>query len=500
MRAGDCTVGALDSRDMDETAPDLRAATLSGVKWTSIARLLGELATFASSIALARLISPAEFGETVVAVFFAALGPAIAVQGVGSWLVHAKAPSARHERAAVLLCILSGLVFTALTVAFALVVAPPLFGDRAADLLLLISPVMLLSSLVAVPMADLQRRLDFRRLAWVDLTMTASVSLVAVLLAALGLEAEALIGGYVASAALTALLASAYARPPRPGWCRPELGEIAHYGTPAAGSSMLHTVTRNADYVILAARLPAAQVGYYLRGFQLGSEYQAKISGILLRVALPVLSRATDLDEVRRIRARIVRTHASVLFPLLLGLIALAPLFVPLVYGPNWEPAVELTQILAIAGLAAALGTGTGPLLLATGHPRALLVYNLLSAVVYIAAVLIALPMGLTAVCWAVAIVTWASFFVLQYAIVDRIVGIPLLDTLRDALPALVAGLPLLAVSWLLSGWLEPALPDWLVLVLAGMAGLAAYALCLRLLFASAWSDLTLLAGRAGLT
>ena len=259
---------------------------------------------------------------------------------------------------------------------------------------------------------------------------------------------------------------------------------------------MLHTVTRNADYVILAARLAPAQVGYYLRAFQLGSEYQAKISGILLRVALPVFSRAVDHAEVRRIRARIVRTHASVLFPLLLGLIALAPLFVPLVYGPNWEPAVPLTQILAIAGLAAALGTGTGPLLLATGHPRALLVYNLLSAGLYVAAVLIALPSGLTAVCWAVAIVTWATFLALQYAIVDRIVGIPLLETLGDALPALVAGMPLLAVSWLLSDQLRPSLPDWLVLALAGAAGLAAYALCLRLLFASAWSDLTLLAGR----
>ena len=123
--------------------------------------------------------------------------------------------------------------------------------------------------------------------------------------------------------------------------------EIAGYGVPAAGSSVLYAVLRNVDYVILAARLPAAQVGYYLRGFQLGSEYQSKISGILLRVAFPVLSRSRDLDEVRRIRARIIRVHAAVLFPLLFGLIALAPVFVPLVYGDAWEPAVPLTQVLA---------------------------------------------------------------------------------------------------------------------------------------------------------
>ena len=120
---------------------------------------------------------------------------------------------------------------------------------------------------------------------------------------------------------------------------------------PAAGSSVLYAVSRNVDYVILAARLPAAQVGYYLRAFQLGSDYQSKISGILLRVAFPVLSRSRDLDEVRRMRARIVRVHAAVLFPLLFGLIALAPVFVPFVYGDAWEPAVPLTQIIAVGGL-----------------------------------------------------------------------------------------------------------------------------------------------------
>ena len=306
-----------------------------------------------------------------------------------------------------------------------------------------------------------------------------------------GLEGEALIGGYVASAALTAALASVYARPARPGWCRPELGEIAHYGLPAAGSSMLHTVTRNADYVILAARLAPAQVGYYLRAFQLGSEYQAKISGILLRVALPVLSRATDLDEVRRIRARIVRTHASVLFPLLFGLIALAPLFVPLVYGPlgaggraDPDPRHRGTRRRAGDGHRAAAARHRpparaarlqppvrgrlrrgGPDRAADGPDRGLLG-------------------GVDR--------HRGPFLVLQYAIVDRIVGIPLLETLRDALPALVAGLPAPGPP-LLHRLARRSRTARARARGRGRAG--RLRALLRLLFPSAWSDL---APRAG--
>ena len=207
-----------------------------------------------------------------------------------------------------------------------------------------------------------------------------------------------------------------------------------------------------------------------------------------------MLSRSRDLAEVRRMRARIIRVHAAVLFPLLFGLIALAPIFVPFVYGDAWEPAVELTQILAVGGLVLALGTGTGPLLLATGHPRALFTYNLVSTCAYVVGVLIAVPHGLIAVCWTVVGVTAASFLVLQYAVVERVVGIPLLETLRDAVPALCCGLVLLATTWLGVELLDPALPDLLVILLPGLAGAAAYALVLRVLFAATWRDLTALA------
>ena len=121
---------------MDESAPDLRAATLSGVKWTSAARLLAELAMFAASIVLARLISPAEFGFTVVAVFAAAIGQSVAIQG--DRLVpraRSRRRAGSSDRAAVLLCLIVGPARQRSSIAgFALAVAPSLFGDRAAEL------------------------------------------------------------------------------------------------------------------------------------------------------------------------------------------------------------------------------------------------------------------------------------------------------------------------------------------------------------------------------
>jgi hypothetical protein len=87
------------------------------------------------------------------------------------------------------------------------------------------------------------------------------------------------------------------------------------------------------------------------------------------------------------------------------------------------------------------------------------------------------------------------SFLVLQYAVVEKVVGIPLAETLRDAIPALVCGLALLATAWAGVQLLDDAWTDLAVLLVAGTAASAVYALALRLLFPSTWRDLTLLAG-----
>ena len=122
------------------------------------------------------------------------------------------------------------------------------------------------------------------------------------------------------------------------------------------------SATSNVDYAILAARLPAAQLGYYVRAFQLGSDYQSKISGAHLRVSFPVFSRAADLEQLRRVRARMVRVHAAVIFPLL---------FLLIVDGARARPvalrrAVDArrsgsTQILAVVGMVACVGHGHRP-------------------------------------------------------------------------------------------------------------------------------------------
>jgi O-antigen/teichoic acid export membrane protein len=196
------------------------------------------------------------------------------------------------------------------------------------------------------------------------------------------------------------------------------------------------------------------------------------------------------------LRARIVRANAAVLWPLLALLIATAPLVIPLLFGPAWEPTVELTQILAVGGMITGVITGVDPLVLAVGKPRELFAYNLGIAVSYGVLVFLVAPFGLTAVCWAFVGFQVANLIASRILLLRRFAGIPLRQIVADIGPAAVGSAAVLAVAFPCVSAGSGVIPDPLLLVLTGVAGLSTYAVVLRVLFPSMFKDLMLVASR----
>jgi lipopolysaccharide exporter len=475
----------------------LREATLTGVRWISLARVGCEIMAFGTMVWLAHLMAPADFGRAAVALIVNALAIVVAGGGFGTPLVQRRTIEQAHLESAQLASLACGAILTLATLLAAPLVCDPLFDEETTRLVQLMSPVFVIASLGVVSQSVLQRRLDFRRLSVVEMASVAAASLSSLALAAGGLNAEALVGGALVAAATLSVLQQACTPLVLPRWRGPELREIVAFGVPSALSSLVGMVNRNVDYAILAAKLAPAQVGFYWRAFQFGIEHQRKVSGILMRIALPVYARADNAEHRREIRRRIVRTQATVVFPLLATFIALAPALLPWLLGERWEPAVVPAQILAVGGMAVSVLTGLGPLMLAAGRPRALLAYNLASTAVFALTVLLVAPLGLHAVCLAA-----TGFYVMQvlaahWLLLDRLLGIPTRQVVGDVAPAGVSSAALVAVSMPLARALEEAgLPVLALLALTTVVAGAVYLLVVRLAFRAAWSDLALVARR----
>jgi O-antigen/teichoic acid export membrane protein len=483
------------AEDQKISRRDLRESTLEGVRWLSVTRLGFELVAAAGAVVLAHLVPPAEYGRFAIAIIVPEIALSLVNEGLGTPLVRRRTLTRRHIEGTLAISVAGGLALTALTVFAAPLITEPLFGQRVTELFRLYAPVFAIAGLMIVPLALLQRRLDFQRIGISELASVAVGTGVSVGLAIKGLDAEAYLLGSLAGIAAWAVTLLIFARLPLPRWHWREAREIAAAGSSAAGAGLAGIGNRNADYVVLGAQLSPAQVGFYYRAFTIGVEYERKISGIVTRIAFPVYSRITDVNRLRLIRRRMVRLNATTIFPLLALFIVVAPVFVPWLFGARWEPAVLPAQILAIAGMATTLKNTIDPLILASGRPRTLMAFNVCELALYVVVLLFASSGGsLVVVCAAVAgfrVCTTIASYVL---LLGRVLGSSLMELIGDAGPALGACLALAAAALPVRLALDaPALPT---LAACGVVGLAAYATTLRLISPKAWADLLLVARR----
>jgi PST family polysaccharide transporter len=482
----------------NEGEAGLRAATLSGIRWISIGRVVAETTALVSSIALARLIPPSQFGHAAVALTVVGMAAIMGPAGITAVLVQRRDLERPELEAVSFLTLAIGVLLTLVTIAFSHAGAETIFGSETANLIAIASPAWTIAAIGAVPQALLQRELRFRVIAVADSLAVLVGAGVAVGLALAGIDAKALVlGGLAATACLTAVAVIA-ARNVAP---RPTAAGIKAVGTFSASvtaSSFVYTLFRNVDYWILGARLGPVSVGYYWRAYQLGVDYQSKISQIMLRVAFPVYTRVESPDELRRLRRKIVRTHAVVIIPVMAFFIGTAPVLIPWVFGAAWQPAVRPAQIIAVAGIAYSIATGTGPLMVAVGKPHALLVWSVCELVVYAGLILVLAPHGIIAVSIGVAVFAVVSLLVIQVGLLRPFVGLPVAQLLDDVLPGLVAGVgvlvPVVLVRQALSGALGPV-PS---LAFLASVGAIVYLVVLRLVFRNELRDLESIVRRVG--
>jgi len=477
--------------------PSIKEATISGVRWVMLTRAISEVLALGCIVLLARHVSPAEFGHAAVALIFVPLAGILTFEGFASALVQRETVDETHRQVAMLSSLLGGAALTLIVLALEPIVWRPVFGAETGELIALVSPVFFVSALGTVSRATLWRRLDFRRMSLIDMTATTLGNVVPVVLAlAAGLGARAIVIGALAQTALTAALLLGVAPPPLPRWHRSSQRDIGGFGLAAALAGLVDVMFRNVDYAILAARLPASQVGIYWRAFNLGVVYQDKLSSVMMQMAFPVYSRTESREQMRALHERAARVHAAVIFPLLASLIVLGPVLIPFVLGGEWIPAVRPAQILALAGMIAAVLTGYPQVMLAVGRPRTLLNFNVAMLVVYAALIAVTAKLGLITIAIAVVLAYVLILLGVYRLMLQRHLGIAVSRLVPELGPAVAGCFGLAAAGEPLRRLLYPAIGAAPTIVIAGGAGIAAYCVVLRRVSRPAWDDLIGLAAR----
>ncbi|HEX5386105.1 MAG TPA: MOP flippase family protein [Gemmatimonadales bacterium] len=350
----------------------LHAEARSGVRWTAFAAGGQIIAQLLQLVVVARVLRPEDFGLMGMVVVVLGLTQAYADVGISAAIVYHQGLSRAQLSSLYWLNMLVGaLLFGALWLAAPL--ASALFHEpRLVPLVQVTGIVFLIQPIGRQFEAILQRDLRFDVLARQDLFGAASGAVAAIAGALGGLGVWALVlGTLVTAVARAVLVASEGLRLHRPAlhfrWS--DVRGLVGFGLYQMGERTISYIGQRLDQFLVGSMLGAEALGFYSFALNLISQPVNRINPVVTKVAFPLFCRVQDEPvRLRRGFVKMLELVTAINAPLLLGLAAVAPWFIVVVFGAKWAAAIPLVQVLALVGLGRCIGNLKGSLLLARGR------------------------------------------------------------------------------------------------------------------------------------
>lgn len=399
-------------KDASSQDDDLGRRAVRGAAVTVIAQGAKILIQVLSVIILARLLSPSDYG--LVAMVTAIIGFADIFRDFGLSSAAIQAPNLSREEQTNLFWINTGLgaVLAILAIAVAPLIAAFYGRPELITVTIALSVNFVLNGMATQYRADLNRRMEFRRLAYADVLSPLLGLAAAIVMGLLGYGFVTLIVQQVVQVGTMLLIVVAVARW-LPGLYRPRVpvSHFLRFGWRLAGSQVVGYIGANIDTVLLGRRVGAGPLGLYNRAFQLVMTPLGQIRGPLNSVAIPVLSRIQN-DE-RRFGRFVAQGQLLLGYALVAGLALVVGASHPLVFlllGPEWMQAADVMRLLAIGAGFQTLAYVGYWVYVTKGIVGHLLQYTTFATVLRIVCVLIGSFYGLLGIAFAVAIVPLLSW------------------------------------------------------------------------------------------
>lgn len=323
------------------------------LSWLGLGQLAGQVWWYGSLIALGALLTPRDFGTIAAGLVVVQIAQYLMDSGTRGSLVVAPELSVELLRRALAFNVATGL---ALTLAVAALAGP--FVDAFAEggqpnAIRFLALAVVLSALAPVPMAILQRNLDFKRQATVLGGAATVASMAAIAAAVMGAGVWALALRQVLYQAMIASLSWWSVRAMLP--CekqsqdrRPVRQEQAFWFFLVSLSQFL---ALNVDYLVVGGVTDARRLGLYSLAFTIAFAPVSQFSNQIGKVVFPATATTSDREIVAKRALKATRLLALVTAPLVPPAIAVAPTVLPAVFGPEWSSMVLPFQLLLVAAL-----------------------------------------------------------------------------------------------------------------------------------------------------
>lgn len=425
----------------------LARKAVQGAIWTISASIGSRAIGLVGTLAVTRFIAPAEYGQVMVAAVLVMTATQLSTLGIGQYIIAKPDCGPEYGFSATLIHLATGVVALAALLLFGAPLGPLLDAPRVAEFL----PLLVLAAMVDrfnyVPERLLVRDLRFAPISAARTLGDLGYSALSVGLAAMGWGAMAIVWGNLARAVLrTGVLVGAAERHAWLGvrrFDRKASRRMLGFGLPLSLAAISNFATRRWDNLLVSGFFGPAAAGTYNLAYNLADVPAIQVGEQVGDVLFPSFAR---LDAERR-KAALVRSMkllALIVFPLAVGLGAVAPTLVDVLFDEKWQAVAPMLVLLSALSITRPISWTVSSYLKARDLPGVILALEVLALVALLGTIATLGRISPLWTCGAVG-VAFGLHMLGSLAMVRRYDGIPMRRMLGTLVAPVVACLAMAA-------------------------------------------------------
>lgn len=423
--------------------------TRSSLYWNLTLKVPYEVFRFGTSLVVARILEPRDFGIVSIATMLIYYANTITNMGFNQALVQRKDVDARHVDSVFFVDFVIS-VFLALLFYF---LAPYIAGffnsPESSTVIRVLSMIFVLTALHDIPYTLFRRDIDFKTISIVDITKEFCISLLTLGLAVAGFNYWAIVWGQ-----LIPMFFATFYLIYRSGW-RPKLKydhqairDLFNFGAWSFFRSQALFFSSRADRLVIGRAMDPSVLGLYDKAKSLYQMPMDSIASNINTVLFSSFSRSQQsTEQLRRMLFKGFLVISIITFPIYAGFHAVANHFIIVLLGQKWSAAIRPLEVLCLGGFFASFNGLISTFVIGSGKYKRYSVALFAGAFLLFLLSVLFVPYGISYV--AIAVLAYSIvLFVVGLVIIRYIIDFSWADLLRHTMPAASGCVFMYLVIW----------------------------------------------------
>ncbi|WP_433779244.1 lipopolysaccharide biosynthesis protein [Flavobacterium anhuiense] len=434
----------------------LSSTAVKGIIWSAIDKFAVQLGQFTISIILARILMPEDFGLLGMLAIFIALSQTFIESGMGLGLIQRQDRTNIDFSTVFVFNLAVSTLFYLLLFFSAPLIASYFDQPLLIDLTRILGLNLFINSLSIVQRTKLTIAMDFKAIAKTNVIGVILGGIAGVIAAMKGfgvwsLVLQTLLGSF--SSALSLWFFSHWK--PSIAFSRTSFKNLFGFGSKLLLSGLYAQLINNVYNIFIGKYFSISSLGYYTRAKGFADISAGTITSILQQATFPILASVqNDKEKLVSVYRRMIRMSSFCIMPIMTLIALLAKPIVILLLTEKWIFVIPLLQWMVFARIFFPMSAINMNLLNAIGRSDLFLKMDLSKLPITAIAMIVTIPLGVTAMVIGQVVTSGISFFLNAY-LPGKFYGYGPLSQLKDMFPVLLATMGMSLLVFLLTLFLD---------------------------------------------